>query len=260
MRFRLLLILLAAPWLVRGATHLPAASNLVARVVTRAKEVAHDTQTNHYTYDKRSLVSELDEKGAVTQTTEKLYRVVLIGGLSFPKLVKLQGRDLSPKELEKETQREIAFRQRLTRVDVKKKSRRKEGLATQELVDRFDFQVTKRELIADRPTLVVTFVPRPGGADDSMEDKIYRQVTGTIWVDEDEAEITKLDARVKGPVPLGWFGAAGSLNQFHATFERLRLPDGVWVNRKSVFTVMARKLFTALRSRTTEESSGFRRE
>jgi hypothetical protein len=108
--------------------------------------------------------------------------------------------------------------------------------------------------------LIVSFTPRPGGEDDSIEDKIFRKVFGTVWVDEIEAEVTKLDAHVKGPIPLGWFGAVGSLHQFQATIERLRLPDGVWVNRKSMFSVMARKLFSALRSKTTEESSGFRRE
>jgi len=261
MRFILLLVSIATAWLASGATtNLPTASNLVARVVERAQLVAKETQTSHYAYDKRTIISELDEKGAETKSTEKPYRVVLIGGIPFPRLVKIQGRDLSAKDLEKENQREAAFRQRVTRVDLKKKTRRKEGLATQELVDRFDFQVTKRELVADRPTLVVTFTPRSGGADDSIEDKIYRKVTGTIWVDEAEAEITRLDARVNGPIPLGWFGAVGSLHQFQATIERLRLPDGVWVNRQSVFSIMARKLFTALRSKTTEESSGFRRE
>jgi hypothetical protein len=78
-------------------------------------------------------------------------------------------------------------------------------------------------------------------------------------VDEQEAEVTKLDASVRGPVPLGWFGAVGSLNKFQATIERSRMPDGVWVNRKSSFWIVARKLLSAIRTRTVEESSGFRR-
>ena len=82
----------------------------------------------------------------------------------------------------------------------------------------------------------------------------------TVWVDEGEAEIARIDAHLDEPVPVGWFGAVGSLNQFQGTVERTRLPDGVWVNRKTVFTVMARKVFLAVRSKTVAESSGFRLE
>ena len=251
---------LALPLLAGAAdADLPAASNLIARVVERAQLVARETQTNHYVYDKRTITSELDESGAVTKSVEKLYKVELSGGLPFPRLVKIEGRALTPRELEKENQRETAFRQNVTRVDMNAKARRKEGFATKELVERFDFTVTKREMVEGRPTLVATFKSRQGGAEDSIEGRIYQKLSGTVWVDEADAEIAKVDAHLDGPVPVGWFGAAGSLNQFQGTMERTRLPDGVWVNRKTTFTVMARKLFVAMRSKTTAESSGFKR-
>lgn len=239
---------------------LPAASNLLQRLVERAQVVAQAGGTNYYTYEKRSVMEELDEKERVTKSTEKHYRVELIGGLPFPRLVKVEGKELSAKDLEKENQRETAFRQRVTRVDMNKKARRKEGLATPELVERFDFQVTKREVVEGRPTLVMTFAPRTNAPAKTMEDKVFQKVFGTVWVDEREAEMTKLDASVRGPVPLGWFGAAGSLHKFQASIERSRMPDGVWVNRKSSFWIVARKLLSAIRTRTVEESSGFRRE
>ncbi len=245
---------------ITAAEPLPAASNLLQRVVERAQVVARAGETNHYAYDKRSVSEELDEKERVVKSTEKHYRVDLIGGLPFPRLVKIQGRELSAKELEKENQREAAFRQRVTRVDMNKKARRREGLATPELVERFDFQVTKREVVEGRPTLVMTFAPRTGAPVKTMEDKVFQKVFGTVWVDEQEAEMTKLDANVRGPVPLGWFGAVGSLHKFQGTIERSRMPDGVWVNRKSSFWIVARKLLSAIRTRTVEESGGFRRE
>lgn len=253
-------VALAVASRVTAAEPLPAASNLLQRVVERAQTVARAGGTNHYAYDKRSVTEELDEDERVTKSTEKLYRVELIGGLPFPRLVKVQGRELSAKELEKENQRETAFRQRVTRVDMGKKAKRKEGLATPELVDRFDFRVTKREVVEGRPTLVMTFAPRAGTPVKTMEDKIFQKVFGTVWVDEQEAEMTKLDASVRGPVPLGWFGAVGSLHKFQATIERSRMPDGVWVNRKSSFWIVARKLLSTIRTRTVEGASGFRRE
>ena len=257
-----LMVIVSLAVSVRGAAAepWPSASNLLQRVVARAETTARTGETNHYAYDKRSVTEELDEDERVTKSAEKIYRVDLIGGLPFPRLVKVQGKDLSAKQLEKENQRETAFRERVTRVDMNKKARRKEGLATPELIARFDFRVTKREVVAGRSTLVMTFAPRAGASDKTMEDKIFGKVFGTVWVDEEEAEVTKLDASVRGPVPLGWFGAVGSLHKFQAAIERRRMPDGVWVNRKSTFWIVARKLLSTIRTRMVEESSGFRRE
>jgi hypothetical protein len=253
-----LLVAIASVAVAGAAETFPSASNVIQRVLVRSEMVARANLTN-YAYNKKSITEELDEKERVIKSTEKLYQVMLIGGLPFPRLVRIHGRELSAKELEKENQRETAFRQRVTRVDFNKKAKRKEGLATQDLVERFDFKITKREIIEDRPTLIITFAPRAGLPENSIEDKVFAKVFGTVWIDEAEAEIAKLDASVRGPIPLGWFGAVGSLNKFQATLERSRMPDGVWVNRKSTFSIVARKLLTAIRTRTTEESSNFRR-
>lgn len=258
--FFAVLLLMATARPTPAAEALPSASNLVQRVVERAQRVARAAQTNHYLYEKRTVTAELDDKKRITKATEKLYNVVLIGGLPFSRLVKVQGHDLSAQELEKQNAREVAFRQKVTRVDLHQKTKRKEGLATRELVDRFDFQVKKREIIEGRPTLMVTFTPRPGTPEKCMEDKVFKHVFGTVWVDEQEAEVTKVDASVRGPVPLGWFGAVGSLHEFQATIERTRMPNGVWMNRQSTFWIVARKLLTMTRTKTSEESSGFRRE
>ena len=255
-----MLLWLVASQSARAAEPLPAASNLLQRVVDRSRLVARTVQTNHYAYEKRSVTAEMDEQERVIKSTEKHYQVMLIGGVPFTRLIKVQGRELTAKELEEQNEREAVFRQRVTRVDLQKKAKRKEGLATHELVARFDFKVTKREIIEGRPTLVVTFAARPGAPEKSMEDKVFQQVFGTVWVDEEEAEMTKLDASVHGPVSLGLFGAVGSLNKFQATIERSRMPDGVWVNRKSTFWIVVRKFLSKVRSKTTEEASGFRKE
>ena len=245
---------------VRAAQGLPAASEIVQRMVARAQSVARAPQTNTYTYEKRAVSSELDDRNNVIKSTEKFYQVLLVGGLPFPRLVKVQGRDLTPAELERSNQREVAFRQRVTRVDMNNKAKQREGLVTSELANRFEFQVTNRVFIEGRPTLVVGVAPRSDAPVKTIEDKIFKQVFGTLWVDEHEAEVRKVEASVHGPIPLGWFGAIGSLHKFEATIERARLPDGVWVNQKSSIWIVARKLLSMIRVKTTEEASGFKKD
>lgn len=274
-------LVLAAELAAHGAEELPAASNVLHRVVERAQLVARASQTNHYAYEKRTVTAELDENERVIKSTEKIYEVMVIGGLPFPRLLKIQGLELTAKELEKENERETAFRQKMMRATAPHltpssasngesgeatksahttRGKKREGMVTKEIVDRFEFKVAKREVIDGRATLVLLFAPRPGAPEKTIEDKVYRHVSGTVWVDEKEAEVTRLDASVLNPIPLGWFGALGALNKFQATVERSRMPDGVWVNRRSSFWIVARKFLSTMRSKTTEESSRFRRE
>jgi len=245
---------------VLSAESLPVASNVVQRLLDRADRVAKDTGGSAYIYDKRSVTAELDEKEQVVNSTEKLYRVLLSGGRTFSRLVKIEGRELTESELAKEDKREAAFRQKVTRIDPQQKTKKKESLVTKELMDRFEFQVIARELIAERPTLKLTFKPRPDAPAKSIEDKVFTSISGTVWVDEEDAEATRLDVSLHQPVSLGWFGAIGSLSKFQATMERSRMPDGVWVTHKSTFRILARKLVSSIRTKTTEESSGFRTE
>ena len=87
-----------------------------------------------------------------------------------------------------------------------------------------------------------------------------QHISVTLWVDEAEAELTKLDMHLTVSVPIGWFGALGTLKQYHLAIERTRLPDGVWVNKRTTLLFVARLGFSTERVKITEESSDFRRE
>jgi hypothetical protein len=244
---------------VCAADPLPAASNVLHRLVQRAQEVARHDESKRYTYEKLSITEELNAEGEALKKTEKLYHVVLVGGLPFQRVVKIQGRDLTPAELEKENQREAAFRQKLSGVDMKKKSTHKEGLVTQDLLDRFEFRVLKREIVAGRNTLLLAFKAKRGNPEKSLQDKLLNRFSGKLWVDEQEHEVVKLDSSMLGPVHIGWLGAVGALQQCDLALERERLHDGVWVNSRSTFMIFGRKLFQPLRYKTIEESKNFQR-
>lgn len=256
MRFHHVLLILAALG-AKAADPLPSADDVMRRFMERANAIAQTNAATLYVYDKRSITQELDASDKPVKTTEKLYTVRLVGGVPFQRLAKIQGRDLTPRELERENQRELAFRQRLSGVDLKKKSQQREAVVTKDLIDRFEFRVTKREQVRERNVLALAFKPKPGQPEKNFQDKLLNRFTGTLWVDEQEYELTKLDATMAGPVSIGWLGVAGALERCHLTMERLRLPDGMWANASSSFMIAGRKLLSAMRVKAVEESSNF---
>lgn len=238
---------------------LPAATEVTRRMVERAQQIAGQSQ--QYAYDKKTLIEELDSQGGVVKSTVKVHRVKLIAGLPFSRLVQIQGRELSEEELKKENRREEEFRQKTTSIDMKKMAERKEAWLTPQLIDKFEFVMRDRKVFNGRPALLLDFTPKSGNMNTkTIQDKILSQMAGSVWVDEAEAETAKFSVGLQKPVSIGWLGMLGSLSQCNLEVERIRTPDGVWINGNQRMHLSGRKLFSPLRLRITEESSGFSKE
>ena len=115
-----------APQGVRAAEALPAASEVIRRMIERSLAVAQAHGEIQYTYQKRSLLERLDADGHSLKTEEKIYQVTLIGGFPFKRLIKIQGRELTPEELRAEDTKDGKFRQKFVSADMNKPDVRKE--------------------------------------------------------------------------------------------------------------------------------------
>jgi hypothetical protein len=252
-------LLSCLPCCGRAAEQLPGASEVTQRMIERSQAVARAAQGPQYTYKKRALRESLDAAGRSLTSEEKIYQVTLIAGLPFKRLVKIQGRELSREDSKREEAREEKFRQNFIAADPKTLAARKEGLVTPELLGRYQFAVEKRVVLSNRPTLVLTFKPKEGTPSSrTVQDKLLNRMAGTVWIDEGDADIARLEVSLAASASVGWFGLLGSLSRCDISLERQRMPDGVWINFKQVLLIQGRELTAALRFRTTDESSGFR--
>ena len=251
-------LLSCLPCCGRAAEQLPGASEVTQRMIERSRAVAHAAQGPQYTYQKRALRETLDAAGRSLTSEEKIYQVTLIAGLPFKRLVKIQGRELSRQDSKREEAREEKSRQNFLAADAKTLAARKEGLVTPELLGRYQFAVEKRVVLCNRPTLVLTFKPKEGTLPSkTVRDKLLNRMAGTVWIDEGDADIARLEVSLAASASVGWFGLLGSLSRCDISLERQRMPDGVWINFKQVLLIQGRELAAALRFRTTDESSGF---
>ena len=239
---------------------LPSATNVLNRVIERASQVARSVKDETYSYGKRSLVQELNSHGEVIQSTEKKYKVLLIRGWPFSRLVEIQGQQLSETEMRKEDQKEEEFRKKIAGNDFEKMREKKEAWIKPELLARFNFNVISNAVYANRETVVLEFKPKTGNPEKTLQDRIYNRITGVLWIDEQDAEIARLEAHVTEEFSLGWLGMLGSLKTCNLTLERQKMPEGIWVNARQILLLAGRKILSAMRYRATEESSGFHHE
>jgi hypothetical protein len=256
----LLMFGLTVPRAAAAGENLPDAAAVMKRVIQRAEDVARGGEEGKYVYEKRSVVEELDEAGKARKTTEKTYRVLLIQGVPFSRLMKVQNRDLTQEELREEDRKEQALLKKVTGKDPEQMVKKKENWLTPELVGRYDYRVEGREAVENRPMLVVSFHPKAGcNPDKTIPDKVLGRLAGRLWVDEAEAEVARVQAGLTEDLALGWFGLIGSLKQCDLDLQKKRLADGGWVNAKQTLELGGRKLFSRMRVRALEESYNFKR-
>ena len=239
---------------------LPTASSVLERVLHRAEQTSRSDEASKYTYDKRSVVEELDSNGKPTKTTEKIYHVELIDGIPFPRLIRIQDRDLTQEELQRQDKKEQDFRRKIAARDPKLPANRDDDSLNEKLINRYEFNVERRDFLNSRPVLVLSFRPKKTHpAEKSIEDRVLNRLSGLVWIDEAEAEVAQVQVALTDDLSLGWFGMIGSLKQCDVTIERQRLPEDVWVNKTFTVSLGGRKVFTPMRYRTSDHCYGFRK-
>lgn len=249
--------LFATPRIMRAETAL-SADDVMRRAVQRAEAPQSSVAQPDYAYTKHTITDELDAKGNVKGRKEKLYEVLVESGLSYLKLLEVNGRQLSGEQLRKQQEREEAERQKMTDSQPGKKGDNRENFLTAELVERYRFTLLDEQPVNGRRAYRLAFEPKSGLAVRRLTDRFLNQIAGTVWIDAEEFEIARAKIHLKSEVAL-WGGMVGTLKRCAFTLERTRMPDGIWFNTFSHGFFEGRKLLEPMLIKTQSESTNFRR-
>lgn len=253
----LVAVLVAGSTLARAETAL-SADEILRRAVERAESSATSVARPDYTYTKHTVTDELDAQGRVKGRKEKLYEVLVESGLSYLKLLQVDGQQLSGGQLRKQQEREEAERQKMTDSQPGKKGDNRENFLTAELVGRYRFTLLDEQPVNGRRAYRLAFEPKSGLAVRRLTDRFLNQIAGTVWIDAEEFEIARAKIHLKSEVAL-WGGMVGTLKRCAFTLERTRTPDGIWFNAFSHGFFEGRKLLEPMLIKTQSESTNFRR-
>ncbi len=112
-----------------------------------------------------------------------------------------------------------------------------------DLLKRFDFTVSGREMVNGRPTLVVDFKPTsPKPPEKSIKDKFINKAAGRVWVDESDYAMAKAKLYLSEKVNVVG-GLVGAVSKFTLFIERNRTPEGIWFTQKQNWQLEGREVF-----------------
>ncbi len=251
--------LIAGTGLFAAPAPLPAeltTEQIVQRALARAQSVQELKRQTNYTYQKTTVVEELDDKGRVKTSKEKLQQVE--SGVSTLKELKKNGKAVPlPPKREAETEA-TADRQHVAKGPRARRDDNWSEYLNKELTARYTFKLVGREDVAGRPAYVLTFQPRSDKLPvKQITDRLLNRLGGKVWVDTSEFEVAKAEVDLLDEVTM-WGGVLGAMKKFTFDVERTRVDD-VWFNRVSNFEMAGRKLLDGTRVRVKSEASNFRK-
>jgi hypothetical protein len=164
-----------------------------------ARQRASEAIEKDYIYHSVETAQEVDGHGAVKKTEIKEYDVFWIDGVPVRKLVKKDDKELSADEARKESEhigKEAAkARERREKQDAKGRQTDPQGhdeVTVSRLLELGSFTNPRRVALDGRDTIVVDYNGDPNAKTKNSFENVIRDMTGTIWVDEQDRTIAQL--------------------------------------------------------------------
>jgi hypothetical protein len=214
------LVLLAIPLRAQtNAAPLPPLATIMQRGLERAaQEDENDREFNlHYTYTRVRETDYLNSKGELKSTEKK----TTTEGVGKPRS--------KPAAAPKPVESDAPVSE--THSNIHGKALAVKDYSLSNLVSRFQFTLVGRETVNGRSALVLDFQPASKNLPvHSYKDNFINKAAGRIWVDEEDYAIAKADVHLTKQVNvLG--GLVGAVWKFTYSFDRERMPEGLWVAR-----------------------------
>ncbi len=174
-----LLLLLQIGALPLAAENQLSAQQAVERMATRADEM--DLAAEEWGYWRESVEKKLDSKNRIEEEKKKLRRTIWLEGMPYMELVKVNDKDLDTAEQKEEAERKAKFAKAMK--DPPKKDSEDDDPTWKQLIQKYDYSLLSSD---GKTAYLVSFRPKKSGvAERNRADKIFNNLTGKLWIDED---------------------------------------------------------------------------
>ena len=177
----------------------------------------------HYTFLQR------DTAKSGSNTKVSIARVTIVNGLPYEQTIARDGHDLTPDQKAKE-QSKLDKRRKESAADQQKRLREYDQSPAflKEVPDAFQFQLLDDETVAGRPNYVVECKPKPGYKPHSSRAAMFQHIEAKLWIDKQDVQWTKADAKVLDTISIGWILARIAPGA-EIRIEQTRLNDQDWL-------------------------------
>jgi hypothetical protein len=197
----LLCPLLAAEQPASASAPLPNIPALLRSVEQHQAEV--DRLRDEYTCRQQQRMVIYDKKGKVKKTEERISNVFFVHGQPIETLLSKDGKPLNDADLKKEQDRATKEAVKISAEPPDKRDHQDE-ISVSRVLAITRFSNPRRIVEGGRSLVVVDFEGDPHAKTRNRSESAVKHVRGTVWIDEEAREVSRLRATVDDPLKIGY--------------------------------------------------------
>jgi hypothetical protein len=220
---------------------LPDAAVMLREVEAHQKQL--DKIREDYTFHSLQTVRQLDKYGKVKKTETEEHEVFFVNGTQVEKLVRKDGKDLSPDQARKEQDRVNKEVLKISKPGYKDPD--KDDITVSRLLQIVRFYNPRRVTLNGRDTIAYDFAGDEHAKTHGRDEDALKKVSGTIWVDEADREVTRMSATLDENYHIGFGLLASVAKGSTMVFDQGLIRNEAWLPTGIAVHLQARALLVA---------------
>lgn len=200
-----------------------------------------DKVRENYTFREILQTDDLDSNGQVKKTETEESEIFFVNGHHIERLVKKNGKDLSPDEQKKEQERVTKEVEKATKLDPNK-SLHGDEISISRILAIMKVSNPRRVSLNGRDTIAFDFIGDPHAQTHGLAEDASKKMAGTVWVDEKDREVAKLTVHFDDNFHVGGGLLANIQAGSSFQFEQAKINNELWLPTGGEAHVQARVL------------------
>jgi hypothetical protein len=205
---------------------IPDIPTLMRQVQAHQREL--DKVRENYTFREMVQTDDLDSNGEVKKTETEQSEIFFVNGHHIERLVKKNGKDLSPDEQKKEQERVEKEVGKATKLDPGK-SLHGDEISVSRILAIMKVSNPRRLSLNGRDTIAFDFIGDPHAQTHGLAEDASKKMAGTVWVDEKDREVAKLTVRFDENFHIGGGLLANIQAGSSFQFEQAKINNELWL-------------------------------
>jgi hypothetical protein len=220
---------------------LPDAATMLREVEAHQKQL--DKLRENYTFRAVQTTHQLDSSGKTKKVETEEHEVFFVNGHRVQKLVRKDGKDLTPDQARKEQDRVNKEVLKISQPGYTNPD--KDEITVARLLQIVTFSKPRRVRLNGRDTVAFDFNGDEHARTHGRDEEALKKVSGTIWIDEADREVSRMSATLDENYHVGFGLLASVAKGSNVVFDQALIRNEAWLPTAIALHLQARAFLVA---------------
>jgi hypothetical protein len=222
-------------------TAIPDAATMLKEVEAHQKQL--DKMRENYTFRAVQTTRQLDSSGNTKKIETEEHEVFFVNGHRVEKLVRKDGKDLTPDQARKEQDRVNKEVVKISQPGYS--SADKDDITVARLLQIVSFSRPRRVSLNGRDTIAFDFAGDEHVKTHGRDEEALKKVSGTVWIDEADREVSRMSATLDENYHIGFGLLASVAKGSNVVFDQALIRNEAWLPTAITLHLQARAFLVA---------------